>query len=146
MALFKKFQDLLRNFLLGTVWSRLVPFSWISILGLVKSGALGQYRPISKSCHKSKSIKVSQKLTPNYITSFINVLFPKSQLKFKLASVCLDDQVDAKRTPSYFLRPTYLSIIIKLSDLWWQYWSEILKAELCYFGGVKYVCKWVLLV
>ena len=30
---------------------------------------------------------------------------------------------DAKSTPSYFLRPTYLGIIMSLLDLWWQYQS-----------------------
>ena len=51
---------------------------------------------------------------------------------------------DAKTTQSYFLGSTSIGIIMQLSDLWWQYWSEIKKAELCYFGGVKYVGKQVL--
>ena len=30
---------------------------------------------------------------------------------------------DAKSTRSYFLGPTSISIIMSLSDLWWQFWS-----------------------
>ena len=43
---------------------------------------------------------------------------------------------DAKNTTSYFLGPTFLGIIMQLSDPWWQYWSEIPKAKLCYVGGM----------
>ena len=51
--------------------------------------------------------------------------------------------VDAKTTGSYFIGPTYLSIIMYLSDIWWQYRSMINLSELCPAGGIKYVLKFL---
>ena len=48
---------------------------------------------------------------------------------------------DAKSTPSYFLGPIYISFIMQLLDLWWQYRSEFSKAKLCDIGSVQYVQK-----
>ena len=47
---------------------------------------------------------------------------------------------DAKRTRSTFLGSTYIGIIMKLSDLWWQYWSEIQKSRALQFGFRSEVC------
>ena len=47
--------------------------------------------------------------------------------------------VNTKSTPSYFLGPTSIGIIMSLLDLWWQYRSEIIKPSICNIGGVKYV-------
>ena len=43
---------------------------------------------------------------------------------------------DAKTTRSYFLSSTSIRTVLQLSDLWWQYWSKVKKAGLCFLGGI----------
>ena len=52
------------------------------------------------------------------LTNVTHVLRKTTESKNQLSTA------DAKSTPSYFLGPTFLGILMQLSDLWWQYRSE----------------------
>ena len=50
----------------------------------------------------------------------------------------INHSADAKRTPSYSPDLHFLTIIMYLSDLTWQYWSDLPKSEISNIEGVKY--------
>ena len=102
-----------------------VPKKQLSLL--VQSGKprlkmLGQSVKCFKNATPFHSVLVEDEYQARHILFYWNNTFLELMLFFRGGGWV--HEADAKSTPSYFLGPTSIGIIMPMSGLWWQYRSK----------------------